>query len=42
MYSIMVLNFFSSGISVTLIIFKLCTVLQYHLALQFAVFHPFG
>ena len=40
-YGIAVLRFFSSGISVILI-FNDCAVLLYHLALRYAVFHPFG
>ena len=41
MYGIVVLNFFSSGISVILILYD-NVVLQYHLARHFVVFHPFG
>ena len=38
-YGIAVMSFFSSGILVILI---LMFVLQYHLALRYAVFHPSG
>ena len=38
-YGIAVLSFFSSGISVILI---LCAVLRHHLAMRYTVFHPFG
>ena len=44
-YSIVVLSFFSNGISVILIL--KCGIgagagLRYHSALRYAVFHPFG
>ena len=44
-YSIVVLSFFSNGISVILIL--KCEIgagagLRYHSALRYAVFHPFG